>query len=96
MSVYVDNYFYQYGRMKMSHMIADTLEELHAMAESLGIRHWFQDSASFPHYDLCKSKRQCTIGAGAVPLERRDFVHTMRRIREARVLALMTNEPEKI
>ena len=82
MSVYVDHYFAQYGRMQMSHMIADTLEELHAMADKIGVaRKWFQQHASIPHYDVCKSKRELAIKFGAVPVDRRDFVLKMRRIR---------------
>jgi hypothetical protein len=51
--------------MKMSHMTADTLEELHAMAERLGLRKWFQNKTT-PHYDLCKSKREEAIKLGAI------------------------------
>jgi hypothetical protein len=66
MSVYVDNYFANYRGMKMSHMTADTLEELHAMAERLDLRQWFQNTRT-PHYDLCKSKRVEAIKLGAIP-----------------------------
>jgi hypothetical protein len=80
--VYVDQYFAQYGRMQMSHMIADTLDELHAMADKIGVaRKWFQKHASIPHYDVCKSKRELAIKFGAIPVERRDFVLKMREIR---------------
>jgi Protein of unknown function (DUF4031) len=82
MSVYVDNYFAQFGRMKMSHMIADSLEELHAMADQIGVaRRWFQEQSSFPHYDVCKAKRELAIGLGAIALEKRDFVMKMRELR---------------
>lgn len=41
MTVYVDDmYLYEmgkFGRMKMSHMIADTDEELHSMAKLIGV-----------------------------------------------------------
>lgn len=53
----------------MCHLFADSLCELHAMAEKLGLkREWFQhDSAA--HYDICKSKRTKAIGFGAVSIE---------------------------
>lgn len=80
--VYVDSYFAPYGRMQMSHMIADTLEELHSMADKIGVaRRWFQGQASFPHYDVCKSKRELAIAFGAMPLEKRPFVMKMRELR---------------
>ena len=48
------------------HMWADTLEELHAMAEKLGLkRAWFQNRESLPHYDLVPSKRKKAIQLGA-------------------------------
>jgi hypothetical protein len=47
-------------------MTADTLEELHEMAEKLGLRRWFQNTGT-PHYDLCKSKRLKAIKLGAIP-----------------------------
>lgn len=38
MTVYVDNALIPYGRMQMSHMIADTEEELHQMADDIGVK----------------------------------------------------------
>lgn len=49
--VYIGTKKYPYGRMIMSHMIADSLEELHEMADHLGIRKYFQDKPGKPHYD---------------------------------------------
>jgi hypothetical protein len=89
MSVYVDDPIWQLGRMKMCHMIADTLEQLHAMADYIGVaRRHFQAHARIPHYDICKSKRTIAIGAGAQALNRREFVQVMRRIREAKKAAV--------
>jgi hypothetical protein len=53
MAVYVGTREYKYGRMLMSHMAADTLEELHQMAKNVGVakRH-FQDKQGKPHYDI--------------------------------------------
>lgn len=66
MSVYVDNMRASYGRMIMCHMIADTDDELHAMAARIGVaRKWFQDTLSGPHYDIALSKRALAVEYGA-------------------------------
>ena len=70
MSVYVDDMFAPYRRMLMSHMIADTEEELHAMADKIGVsRRWHQGD----HYDVCKEKRELAIKHGAVALSRMEL-----------------------
>lgn len=67
MTVYVDDMYRhptgRYGRMKMSHMIADTQAELHAMAARIGVaRRWYQGD----HYDIALSRRRLAVAAGAV------------------------------
>ncbi len=84
MSVYVDTSVYALGRMIMCHMIADTPEELHAMADEIGVqRRWFQapPRASFWHYDIAKTKRTLAVAAGAIACDRTAFVAALRRIR---------------
>lgn len=71
MSVYVDNSSYHLGRMMMCHMAADSLDELHAMADRLGVKRWFQDKAGAPHYDICKANRSKAISLGAIEVSRR-------------------------
>lgn len=76
MTVYVDDmYKYplgQFGRMKMSHMIADTPEELHHMAERIGVaRRWYQGD----HYDICMSKRERALDLGAKAITLRELSH---------------------
>ena len=52
----------------MCHMLADSLDELHAMADRIGMkRKWFQNKG-VPHYDLSKSKRELAVRYGAVEL----------------------------
>ena len=81
MSVYVDDARIAYGRMKMCHMVADTIEELHAIADAIGIkRTWFQPKST-PHYDICLSKRALAIQHGAIAVDRREMVTIIRRIR---------------
>lgn len=70
MAVYVDNMRAAFGRMVMCHMIADTEEELLAMADRIGVaRRWHQ----FPgtprsHFDIALSKRKLAVEAGAVEI----------------------------
>jgi Protein of unknown function (DUF4031) len=69
MTVYVDDmYKYpmgQFGRMKMSHMIADTEEELHTMADKIGLnRRWYQGD----HYDVAMITRTKAVAFGAVEI----------------------------
>lgn len=88
MSVYVDASLYSYGRMTMCHMIADTPDELHAMADKIGVaRRWFQapPGASFWHYDIAKVKRALAVTAGALECDRNAFVGHLRRIRSSGV-----------
>ena len=79
MTVYVDNmhestlghFKTRSGRTyKMSHMIADSDEELHAMADKIGVdRRWFQKPGTpGRHYDITKTKRAEAIAAGAVEI----------------------------
>lgn len=71
MAVYVDASSYRVGRMMMCHMAADTLDELHAMADRLGVKRWFQSKPGAPHYDICKANRAKAIRFGAVEVSRR-------------------------
>lgn len=74
MTVYVDNMRAPYGRLIMCHMLADTDDELHAMAAHIGVaRRWWQSPAktSGSHYDICLSKRAKAVAAGAVEITMR-------------------------
>lgn len=83
MAVYVDNVRIPFRGMRMSHMIADSLDELHAMADAIGMkREWFQET-SFPHYDVSDERRALALKLGAVAVERRELVLAMRRYRAA-------------
>lgn len=71
MTVYVDDMRAPYGRMIMCHMLADSDEELHAMAARIGVaRRWWQSpqKTSGSHYDIALSKRALAVGHGAVEI----------------------------
>lgn len=82
MAVYIDNARIPYGRMLMNHMIADTVDELHRMADAIGMRRdWFQPT-SFPHYDVCLKRKAHAHELGAIDVPtRRRFALIMRAIR---------------
>ena len=62
-----------------SHLWADTLEELHAMATSIGMRRsWFQNDPRLPHYDLVPPRREEAIKRGARPVGLVELVAAMR------------------
>lgn len=75
MTVYVDDMNATFGRMIMVHMIADTDEELHAMAAKIGIaRKWHQAPPRHSsHYDICLSKKVLAIKNGAVAVTMRQL-----------------------
>lgn len=80
MSVYVDDMEAGYGRMLMSHMIADSTDELDAMADRIGVaRRWKQHPGTpREHYDICKSKKAKAITCGAVSVTARELAKRIR------------------
>lgn len=80
MTTYVDDmYLYpmgQFGRMKMCHMASDDIDELHVMADLIGVdRKWFQGD----HYDISISKRKLAVRYGAVEITWRELGMFVRR-----------------
>jgi hypothetical protein len=93
-SVYVDDAFVSgdWGFWTGGgHMQADSLEELHAMAERLGLRRsWFQSKPGKPwhdHYDLTRSRREQAILLGATVLGWREMARRSRAVRQAHIAA---------
>jgi hypothetical protein len=82
MTVYVDDMKAPFGRMIMCHMVADTEEELHTMADLIGIdRKWYQypEKTRYPHYDIALSKRALAVKAGAKEIRMRECPEICRR-----------------
>ena len=53
MTVYVDDAVTLWRGRRWAHLMADSLDELHAFAARLGLpRHAFQDKTSGAHYDV--------------------------------------------
>lgn len=85
MAVYVDDALIPatVGRItsKWSHLFADSQEELHEFAASIGLRRaWFQGGPKRKrtwHYDVTESKRRQAIAAGAKQCTWRESVQIM-------------------
>ena len=78
MPVYVDNVRIPYRGMLMSHMTADTLDEIHEMADRLEIfRKYFQfpPKTRFPHYDIPAERREKALAFGAHAVSSRTSLH---------------------
>lgn len=91
MAVYVDDAFVHadWGRWTGGgHLQADSLEELNAFAERLGLRpEWLQTRPGRPdrdHYDLHRAGRDAAILMGAIPETAREGVIRRRALRPRR------------
>lgn len=79
MAVYVDDMYKnpigEFGRMKMSHLIADTTEELLQMVDKIGVqRKWIQKAGTKEeHFDIAIGKRELAIKNGAIPMPMRNL-----------------------
>jgi len=84
---------------RWSHLFADTQDELHTFAQSIGLRRsWFQPGKPFAgqpsrlwHYDVTEGKRLQAIAAGARPVAWRDAVQIMKD-RDARAQEEQSHE----
>lgn len=83
MSVYVDHQQRIFQGMLMSHMVADSSEELLAMADAIGVqRRWIQKAGTAEeHFDIADSKRTLAIAKGAIAVTSREIVAVIQRKR---------------
>jgi hypothetical protein len=82
--VYVDDMLAPFRNMIMCHMIADTDEELHAMADRLGLaRKWHQKPGTHhSHYDISIGYKSRAIKLGAIQIKRSELGAMLRHKRE--------------
>jgi hypothetical protein len=80
-TVYVDDAVTPSRGHRWAHLMADTLDELHAFAARLGIpRRAFQDRTSGAHYDVTAELRARAIALGAVAISRHADRALMRKV----------------
>lgn len=68
----------------MCHMLADTEEELIAMAKKIGVAVKWHQYKGTPksHFDICLSKRALAVAAGAIEITIQDSVLIVRARRD--------------
>jgi hypothetical protein len=84
MAVYVDDAIWDWHGRKWCHLLADSTDELHRFARSIGLyRTSYQGppKTSAPHYDLTTYERGLAIKRGAVVCDRSMIVAIYRRVR---------------
>lgn len=102
MTVYVDNACIAWNGRQWCHLVADTLDELHGFAHRLGLkRTWFQDKASYPHYDVTISVRSRAFALGALPADKATLLACCRKLKEelfamrAEDTSLLSGQPQE-
>jgi hypothetical protein len=72
MTVYVDDMRAPYRGMIMCHMLADSTDELLAMADTIGVAgRWLQRPGHYTeHFDISLSKRALAVQGGALEITR--------------------------
>lgn len=82
MTVYVDNERIEWRGKLWCHLVADSLDELHAFAARIGLRRsWFQNHASFPHYDITTDVRERALRTGAVASGKTEMLVAARKLK---------------
>jgi hypothetical protein len=82
--VYIGTRKYKYGRMIMSHMVADSLDELHNMAQFIGIpQKYFQNKKGKPHYDVSQVKKRKALALGAKEVNDRQIIKVLKNFAES-------------
>lgn len=88
MACYVDmliDYGWKLG--PSCHLLADTEQELHLMADKIGMkRSWFQrgEKHTMPHYDLVASKRKLAIANGAIEIDRNQLIEKLKLYKQSK------------
>lgn len=82
MSIYVDNSRVPFKGKIWCHLMADSLEELHSFASTIGIKRcWFHSSASYPHYDITIEKKQIALSNGASLADRKTIIDCGKKLK---------------
>jgi hypothetical protein len=79
--IYIDDFNCPFRGMIMCHMIADSVEELHEMADKIGVQRKYFQSKSYPHYDIALSKKKIAVEHGAKAISCKELVLIIQKAR---------------
>lgn len=83
--VYVDNAFVESRGRQWCHLLAETVDELHAFAAEIGLsKHAFHRAARIPHYDVTALQRQLVLARGVQPVTVREAILLTRHLAVAK------------
>lgn len=79
---------------EVSHLVADTDEELHAFAASIGLRRAYHQvsTGGLSHYDLTRGKRTQSVSRGAVEIDATEMVRRFIRPAQLKLCEVSRNE----
>lgn len=84
--VYVDNSRQERFGREWSHLVADSLDELHQFAAKQRFpRKWFHATAKYPHYDVTRWGRNRALSGGAIPVPKRELLLKAKALRDQSV-----------
>jgi hypothetical protein len=82
MAVYVDDSRLAWRGKRWCHLVADSINELHAFAAQLGLkRQWFQDRTMYPHYDVTVNVKERALALGACAGDKQTIIMCAKRLK---------------
>jgi len=84
LAVYVDEAIWRWAGHRWCHLLADSEEELHRFAASIGIHRLLYQGpprTSAPHYDITGLERARALRFGAIACDRSQIVAVFRRVK---------------
>lgn len=83
--MYVDDAFVERYGHRWCHLLADSVEELHNFAATIGLSlRAFHSTARIPHYDITVSQRRWVLAKGVQPITVREGIHLTRHLASPR------------
>lgn len=82
MAVYVDDAVWPWRGQLWCHLLADSLDELHQFAQSIGLKkEWFQGHTKYPHYDMNENRRKIAVKKGAIEIDKRTTIEKAKKLK---------------